>query len=228
MLSKIEILKDERPRVRRTFDGIYEFCSKIAAVNLMVIITLSTVMIFAPTIFAFLYLSENVRIWISSIIGGILSLVVIPLSINYIKYKQKKADELYVINEPLYQELSDILIKLLSEEYIIHGGNVRDEINTTSINDIINIIVEPLKDFICENYSRMCNTFSVSLIWNIIDVYNECLYSVTKYNNIRVKIRKCFRKMRRDSGAKGSFYINQSVITMLSPDNYKTDKIHQK
>jgi hypothetical protein len=65
----------------------------------------------------------------------------------------------------------------------------------------------------------MCNTFSVSLIWDIVDVYNECLNDITKYSNIRAKVRKCFRNMRRDSGAKGSFYINQGVITMLCSDN---------
>lgn len=48
---------------------------------------------------------------------------------------------------------------------------------------------------------------------------NECLNDITKYSNIRAKVRKCFRNMRRDSGAKGSFYINQGVITMLCSDN---------
>ena len=50
-------------------------------------------------------------------------------------------------------------------------------------------------------------------------MYNECLHSVTKYVNIRVKIRKCFRNMRRELGAKGSFYINQTVINMLCSHN---------
>lgn len=61
----------------------------------------------------------------------------------------------------------------------------------------------------------MCNIFFISIIWDIIDVYNECLHSVTKYINIRVKNRKCFRNMRRKLGAKGLFYFNQTAISML-------------
>ena len=81
------------------------------------------------------------------------------------------------------------------------------------------LMTNPKANIICENYEKMCNTFSVSLIWDIVDVYNECLNDITKYSNIRAKVRKCFRNMRRDSGAKGSFYINQGVITMLCSDN---------
>ncbi len=219
MISEIEQLMDERPKVRRVFDEIDDFFDKMLVVNYIICITFSAVVICVPTIMAFFYLPENVRIWISSIIGGILSLIVIPLLINHIKRKQNKADELYEINKPLYQDLSAIFVQLLADEYIVHGKNVKDEINTATNNDKVEKILDPLKCFICENYDKMCNTFSVSLIWDIIDVYNECLHSVTKYINIRVKIRKCFRNMRRESGAKGSFYINQTAITMLCPDN---------
>lgn len=61
--------------------------------------------------------------------------------------------------------------------------------------------------------------FSVNLIWDIIDVYTECLHSTTKYSNIKEKIRKCFKEMRRESGAKGSFYVNHVAITMLCSYN---------
>lgn len=53
----------------------------------------------------------------------------------------------------------------------------------------------------------MFNTFSVSLIWDIVDVYNECLNDITKCSNIRTKVRKCFRNMRRDSGEKVHFIL---------------------
>ena len=41
------------------------------------------------------------------------SLIFIPLSINHIKRKQKRADELYAINKPLYDKLSAIFILAL-------------------------------------------------------------------------------------------------------------------
>lgn len=219
LVSKIEELRDERPKVRRIFDEISDFCDKMLVVNYIICITFSAVVIFVPTSLAFLSCPKDIRALIVSIVGGILSLIVIPLLINHIKRKQKMADELYELNKPLYQNLSTIFIQLLTDEYVVHGRNVRDEMNIPANDDKVEEIVTPLKKFICENYDKMCNTFSVSLIWDIIDVYNECLHSVTKYINIRVKVRKCFRNMRRDSGAKGSFYINQGVITMLCSDN---------
>lgn len=217
-LSKIEKFRDEHPKVRRILDEISDFCDKALIVNYIITFIISTVVICVPTIMAFLCLSDKDRGWIASIVGGVLSLIVIPLLINHIKRKQKKTDELYEINKPLYQKLSAILIQLLADEYMIHDKNAIGEFSTVD-NDKVKEITDPLNNFICENYDKMCNTFSVALIWDIIDVYNECLHSVTKYVNIRVKIRKCFRNMRRDSGAKGSFYINQGVITMLCSDN---------
>lgn len=216
MLLKIERLRDDRPKVRRVFDEISDFCDKMLVVNYTILLICSAALIGVPTALAFLSCSEDIRVWIASIAGGILSLVVIPLLINHIKRKQKMADELYENNKPLYERLSAILVELLADEYSAHNKNVHAEMDTTAKQ---NLIIFPLKRFICENYEKMCNTFSVSLIWDIVDVYNECLNDITKYSNIRAKVRKCFRNMRRDSGAKGSFYINQGVITMLCSDN---------
>lgn len=219
MFSKIDKLRDGRPTIRRILDAISDFCDKMLVINYIICFTFSAIVICVPTIISFFCLSEDVRVLISPIIGGVLSLLVTPLLINHIKRKQKRKDELYEINKPLYQNLSVILIQLLADEYVVHGKNVRDEMNISTNDDKVREIVAPLKKFINENYDKRCNTFSVSLIWNIIDVYNECLHSVTKYINIRVKVQKCFRNMRRDSDAKGSFYINQAVINMYWPDD---------
>ncbi len=75
MISEIEQLMDERPKVRRVFDEIDDFFDKMLVVNYIICITFSAVVICVPTIMAFFYLPENVRIWISLIIGGILSLI---------------------------------------------------------------------------------------------------------------------------------------------------------
>lgn len=223
MLSKIEKLREERPRVRRIFDEISDFCDKMLMVNYVLFFVFSATLIGLPTAVAFLACPEDIRGLIASVVGGFLSLILIPILINHMKRKQKKADELYEINKHLYQKLSAIFVQLLVDEYIFYGKNVKGEANTydndDKVKDEVKKLIAPLKKFICDNYDKMCNTFSVSLIWDIMDVYNECLHSVTKYINIRVKIRKCFRNMRRESGAKGSFYINQTAITMLCPDN---------
>ncbi len=223
-LSKIEKSRRKRPKVRRILDEIGDFCDKVFIVNYIILLVLSALLIGVPTFMVFLSFPEDIRVWITSIFGGILSIIVMPLFIDYIKYKQKINDELYENNKPLYEMLSDILVKLLAEEYSTHKEDVHAELNTSEKQ---NKIIYPLKKFICENYEKMCNTFPVSLIWDIVDVYDECLNDITKYSNIRAKVRKCFCNMRRDAGAKGSFYINQCVIKMLCSDNNKIDKIYK-
>lgn len=216
MSQKFIKVYDEHPKFRRLIDEISDFGDKMLVVNYIIFSACLAVSIGAPTIVAFLSCPEDIRVWIASIVGGILSLVVMPLFINYIKYKQNKADRLYEINKPLYEKLSSVLLKLLADEYIAHNQDPRAEMNTAEKQ---NLIIPPLKNFICENYDKMCDTFSASLIGDIVDVYNECLNYNTKYSNIQAKVRKCFRNMRRDPGAKGSFYINQGAITMLCSDN---------
>lgn len=129
MLLKFEKLREERPKVRRVFDKISDFCDKMLVVNYIILFVCSVVIIGVPTALAFLFCPEDIRVWIASIVGGILSLVVIPLLINHIKRKQKMVDELYENNRPLYERLSDILVKLLADEYIAHNKNVRAEMN---------------------------------------------------------------------------------------------------
>lgn len=155
MLSKIEKFRDEHPKVRRVFDEIGDFCNRIS----IALCCLSAILICIPTIIVFFCLPESVRIWISSIIGGVLSLIIIPLLINYIKHKQKKIDELYEINKSLYLDLSAIFVQLLEEEYIFHDKNEKEKIVTANDKEKVEEILNPLKCFICENYVRMCNTF---------------------------------------------------------------------
>lgn len=218
MLSKIMKIRDERPKVRRILDAISDFCGRMQIVNCILLFTCMAILIGVPTAIVFLSCSEDVRNLITTIIGGVLSLIFIPLSINYIKRKQKKEDELSEINKPLYEKLSTILIQLLEDGYIAHSKNVENKTvvsnDDENENEVKEIAVQ-LENFICDNYDKMCNTFPVSLMWDIIEVYTECTYSVTEYINIRVKVTKCFRKMRRGLGAKGLFYINQDAIKML-------------
>ena len=154
MLLKFEKLREERPKVRRVFDEISDFCDKMLVVNYIILFVCSVVIIGVPTALAFLSCPEDIRVWIASIVGGILSLVVIPLLINHIKRKQKMVDELYENNRPLYERLSDILVKLLADEYIAHNKNVRAEMNTAAKQ---NLIISPLKKFICNGVQREHN-----------------------------------------------------------------------
>lgn len=143
-------------------------------------IVLALLMIIMPTAIVFWQSPEDVRVWIASIVGGILSVVVVPIFINYITDKLKTEDELrktlFEENKALYAKLSNILVELLVNESSIHKENTK------------------------------------GLIWDIVEVCQECSNSVTAYDNIRVKTEKCFRNIRKEIGVKGKFYVNNYII----------------
>lgn len=175
-------------------------------------IVLALLMIIVPTAIVFWQSPEDVRVWIASIVGGILSVVVVPIFINYITDKRKTEDELrktlFEENKALYAKLSNILVELLVNESSIHKENTNSNIKAEkSLN-----VVSPLKDFLKDNYSELANTISISLIWDILEVCQECSNSVTAYDNIRVKTEKCFRNIRKEIGVKGKFYVNNYII----------------
>ena len=78
-----------------------------------------------------------------------------------------------------------------------------------------------MKDFLCENYSKLSNTFSVTLIWDIVEVCQECSNTVTAYDNIQIKAEKCFRTIRKEIGAKGKFYVNNYIIKEICTQKEK-------
>lgn len=53
MLLKFEKLREERPKVRRVFDEISDFCDKMLVVNYIILFVCSVVIIGVPTALAF-------------------------------------------------------------------------------------------------------------------------------------------------------------------------------
>lgn len=212
MFTKIDIIKSERPKLRKMIDTIIDNFNRMLIVYYILIIILSLFFIFVPTIIVFFQCQEDIRIWISTIVGGILSVIVMPIVVNFLSNKHKEnrtlRKMLNEINKPLYDELSKILIDLLVDEYNIHGKDPSEKISSEYSKEATNV----LRGFLCDNYSHISNYFSVSLIWNLVEVCNECSNSVTTYDNIRIKVRKCFRSIRKEIGSKGIFYENKFII----------------
>ncbi len=212
MFTKIDKIKSERPKLRKVIDTIIDHCNRMLIVYYILIIILSLFFIFVPTIIVFFQCQEDIRMWISTIVGGILSVIVMPIVVNFLSNKHKENRTLRKmsneINKPFYDELSKILIDLLVDEYNIHGKDPSEKISSEYSKEATNV----LRGFLCDNYSHISNYFSVSLIWNLVEVCNECSNSVTTYDNIRIKVRKCFRSIRKEIGSKGIFYENKFII----------------
>ena len=212
MFTKIDKIKSERPKLRKVIDTIIDHCNRMLIVYYILIIILSLFFIFVPTIIVFFQCQEDIRMWISTIVGGILSVIVMPIVVNFLSNKHKENRTLRKmsneINKPFYDELSKILIDLLVDEYNIHGKDPSEKISSEYSKEATNV----LRGFLCDNYSHISNYFSVSLIWNLVEVCNECSNSVTTYDNIQIKVRKCFRSIRKEIGSKGVFYENKFII----------------
>lgn len=215
MNTKIEQIKSERPKLRKVIDTIVDHFDIMMIVYYIIMIISALFFISVPTLIVFFQCPDDIRGWIASIVGGTLSIVVIPILLNYLTNKQKKNMELKKmlneINKPLYDELSKILIDLLVDEYIIHGKNPYEKISSECSKEATNVLC----DFLRDNYSQISNYFSVSLIWNLVEICNECSNNKTTYDNIRIKVRKCFRSIRKEVGSKGKFYENRFIIEKI-------------
>ena len=95
----------------------------------------------------------------------------------------------------LYQSL--IARKLASQTNGVFFLRVEDTDQKREVENAVSGIVSSLKDFLKDNYSELANTISISLIWDIVEVCQECSNSVTAYDNIRVKTEKCFRNIKK-------------------------------
>ena len=204
-------------------DTIIDYYNRMLIVYYILVIILSLFFISVPTIIVFFQCPEDIKIWISAIVGGTLSVIIMPIVINLLSNKQKEnrtlRKMLNEINKPLYDELSKILIDLLVEEYGIHDKDSSKKKSNESSEDAAKF----LRDFLCYNYSHISNYFSVSLIWNLVEVCNECSNSVTTYDNIQIKVRKCFRSIRKEIGSKGVFYENKFIIEEICRQTQKHD-----
>ena len=89
-------------------DTIIDHCNRMLIVYYILIIILSLFFIFVPTIIVFFQCPEDIRMWISTIVGGILSVIVMPIVVNFLSNKHKENRTLRKmsneINKPLYDE----------------------------------------------------------------------------------------------------------------------------
>lgn len=146
-----------------------------------------------PTLIVFYSLPEDIRTPISSLVGGVITLVLIPLSINHINQKTSQKIKLYNENKSSYYELSKIIVSLMLE-------------NNKSSNSM-------LKKYIKDNYYQMCLTFNYSLIWDVVKLYEEMQLNS---DNIRYYCEKILKKLRREAGLNRTFSVNQKALDYIS------------
>ncbi len=143
------------------------------------------------TIVVFYSLPNEVRTPITSVVGGAISIVIVPMSINKFNTKQSQSRERYNNAYNLYVELADIICSMMN-------GSSQESSKTM------------LNNYIVENYSKMVLTFKSSLIWDIVNLNEE--YGVSK-ENVTYYCEKIIKKIRKESGVTGSFYFNKKALS---------------
>lgn len=179
-------------KFRRIIDKIAEFIDRFMLIYWISI----ALVILIPTIIIYLSLPEDIRAPLSGIASGIITLILIPITINHINQKLYERNTLYNLNHNLYDNLSKIIINLLSEM------NRTQEADNSKLNN-----------YIAENYSKMCLTFKSGLIWDILTLNEECELST---ENIIYYCEKILKKMRKEIGINQTFHINKKEILCIS------------
>lgn len=187
-------------KFRKALDRIDEFMDRFM---IMYWISLALI-IFIPTMLIYLSLPEDIRTPLSGIVSGIITLILIPITINRINQKSSERNTLYNYNRNLYGELSTIIISLLSEM------NHVEEIDNSRLNS-----------YIVENYSKMCLTFKSNLIWDILTLNEEC--KLSKENTVYY-CEKILKRIRKEIGINQTFHINKKAISYISNNNKEVIK----
>lgn len=187
-------------KFRKALDRIDEFMDRFM---IMYWISLALI-ILIPTMIIYLSLPEDIRTPLSGIVSGIITLILIPITINRINQKSSERNTLYNYNRNLYGELSTIIISLLSEM------NRVEETDNSRLNS-----------YIVENYSKMCLTFKSSLIWDILTLNEEC--ELSKENTVYY-CEKILKKIRKEIGINQTFHINKKAISCINNSHKEVAK----
>ena len=187
-------------KFRKALDRIDEFMDRFM---IMYWISLALI-ILIPTMIIYLSLPEDIRTPLSGIVSGIITLILIPITINRINQKSSERNTLYNYNRNLYGELSTIIISLLSE-----------------MNRVEKTDNSRLNSYIVENYSKMCLTFKSSLIWDILTLNEEC--ELSKENTVYY-CEKILKKIRKEIGINQTFHINKKAISYINNSHKEVTK----
>ena len=155
----------------------------------------AVVLIGMPVLLVYIALPENVRGELSTILGTLLSVVVMPLVLNNYNRKKDAITKRCDTNNELYVELSDLLVTILT-----HKDNTLA--NTRRV-----------QEYIRTHYSQMCISFPTGLISNLYAVYRNCKSG--NYENVAYFGEKCLMTIRRECGVGKEFQFSSLVLDAI-------------
>ena len=190
--KNIEEYFDNHPRLSRNMDKFFNATDKFMFFYTVI---LTIVLIAIPTIVFYFLLEESIRDTISPIIGAIFSVIIIPLTLNYLNSKKDITTKRFEINKNMYINLSNIIISLIKNKSFSQESS------------------KELKGFLKENYGKMCVSMPTDFISDVYLIVREC--DNGNYENVLYYSEKCLKKIRKQCGLTKDFYISGNIINMI-------------
>ena len=183
---------DRHPKLSVWMSSLDEWSNK-AILAYMIVFAL--IVIGIPVVLIYCTLPEGIRGELSAICGTLLSVVVMPFILNNYNRKRDDVDKRHEKNAPLYEELADILVTVLSHQDDHEANELR------------------MRQYIKKNYSQMCLSFSSSLIANLYSTYRDCKNK--NYGNVKYFGEKCLVLIRKEGNIGRAFYLSTMILEMI-------------
>lgn len=188
---------DKHPKASRILDIIFDFNNKFFIVY-SIFIAVLVVGVFVISLYYIL--PTEIKGELTAILGTLLSVVIMPLVINIYNRKKDNISKTFEKNSVLYEELSEILVLILT-----HDENTEDN-------------EQLIGKYITEHYPKMCSSFSSVLISYLYSVYRNCKNN--KYDNVKYFGEKCMKIIRKEGGVGKEFEFSSLILdSMRNQDN---------
>lgn len=185
-------LFDKYPNFCRRFEKFYAIADPLmmgftffcAAIGILV-----------PTFLIYFSFDNNTRESISAIVGTLLSVIIVPFTLNYYNKKKEAAAKRFEKNQILYDELSTIIISLITK------------------TQYTNKDAEKVLNYFANHYDKMCLSVSSTIISNIYWIYRACKNNDSK--NVKFFCTRCIKLIRKECDANKNFGFMPKLLTAL-------------
>lgn len=187
---------DKHPKVEILLDSLDDYSNRYLFIHVFICVT---IFVGIPVLTMFFLLPTEIRGEVSTIIGAVLSVVVMPLAIHHYNHQKEITTKRFEKNGKMYLELAEIIVTILVEQEDVENNTMKAQ------------------QYIQENYSRMCIAFSSSLMRYVYRVYRNCKNG----NNSGVKYfgEKCLQIIRREGGMGEEFQFYSVILETMRENN---------
>ncbi len=204
---KIWEFNDSHPKFSRNADKFMQVTDRLTVVFTIFYVAL---LVGIPSVVFYFMLDESIRNEVSPIISAVFSVIIVPIVLDSINRANDNKTKRFELNKAIYDEFAEIVIKLIKKSHY-------------SIED-----VKVIKDFIDNNYGKMCLSMSSQFIWDAYLICRECKNN--NRENVIYYSQKCFKQIRKQCGLKDEFFFSKVILEEIKENDIekKVKVLHVK